>query len=151
MNRSSVVAALLVAALGCGQPSPGTAAPPDRDVLTRDEILENGKDGLDLYAALEALRPRFLEAPLGIQRGSAPQGMTVYIDSRRAGGVETLRGLSADNVEEVRYLGPTESRNVYGPRATLVTLQITLHHARPDTTFDAGGRVDRWTGRPVHR
>jgi hypothetical protein len=146
MKRWSIAAALVAAALACGQPPPGSVSPRDRDVLTRDEIWSNSKDGLDLYEALQSLRPHFIEAPLGIQRGSAPRGLTVYIDSREAGGIEVLRGLSAGNVDEVRYLGPTESQSEYGQRATLVTLKITLHHASRDTTFDAGGRVNRWSG-----
>ncbi len=158
---TGAAAALMLAASGCGQPPPGALTPRDRDLLTHAEIVSNAKDGLDLFEVLQALRPHFLEAPLGIQRGSAPQGITVYIDQRRIGGVETLRNLTAGNVDEVRYLGPTESQNQFGQMATLVTLIIRLRRLNADTTFEAGGRVDgwtwtggpvdRWTGRPVDR
>ena len=141
----------MLAASACGPPPPGGLIPRDRDLLTHDEIVSSAKDGLDLFEALQALRPHFLEAPLGIQRGSAPQGITVYIDQRRIGGAETLRNLTAGNVDEVRYLGPTESQNQFGQMATLVTLIIKLRRLNADTTFVSGGQVDRWTGGQAHR
>jgi len=64
-----------------------------------------------------------------------PATGTVYIDARRAGGLDVLRSLTASTVEEVRYLGPTQSQNEYGPRATLFTLVVRLRRPRPDTTF----------------
>jgi hypothetical protein len=143
MTRWLTAAAAIwaLAALGCGQPPPGSLTPRDRDLLTHSEIVSNAKDGFDLYEALVALRPHFLETPLGVQRGSALQGITVYIDQRRAGGAETLRSLTAGTVDEVRYLGPTESQNQFGQMATLVTLMIKLRRAHADTTFVE--RVDR--------
>ncbi len=143
---TAVASALVVALLACGQPPPGAVTPRDRDVLTYDEIASSARDGSDLYEALRLLRPHFLEPPLGVQRASAPQGITVYINERRAGGAETLRALTAGSVDQVRYLGPTESQQKFGQTATLVTLMITLRRARADTTFDGGwtgGRVDR--------
>jgi hypothetical protein len=139
-------ASLAVAALGCGQPAHGAPTPRDRDLLTHEEIVSAAREGSDLYEALQSLRPHFLEPPLGVQPGSAPRGTTVYIDSRRAGGLETLKNLIADNVDEVRYLGPTQSQNEYGPRATLVTLVVKLRHpSRPDTALDVtlSGRPGR--------
>ena len=136
--------ALVAAATGCGKPTGGSVAPRDRDVLTYDEIVSNSREGSDLLETLQALRPRFLTPPPGVQRGSAPRGITVYIDQRIAGGAETLRGLTAGSVEEVRYLGPTESRDEFGQTATLVTLMIRLRRTRADTTFGlTGGPVDR--------
>ena len=141
--------AVVVAAIGCGKPAAGSVAPRDRDVLTHDEIVSNAREGSDLLETVQALRPHFLMPPPGIQRGSAPRGITVYINERLAGGAETLRDLTAGSVDEVRYLGPTESRDRFGQTATLVTLMIRLRRARADTTF--GGRVDGWTGGQVDR
>ena len=133
--------ALAVVALGCGKPSSAAPTPRDREVLTHDEIVSAAREGSDLYETLLSLRPHFLEAPLGVQPGSAPRGTTVYIDSRRAGGLESLRSLTAGTVDEVRYLGPNESQSEYGPRATLVTLVIKLRRpSRTDTTFDVNNR-----------
>ena len=133
---TAAAAALMLSGTGCGQPPPGSVGPGERDRLTRGEIASNSRDGSNLYEALQALRPHFLEAPLGIQRGSSPQGIAVYIEQRRAGGLEVLRGITAGIVEEVRYLGPTESQNQFGPTANLVTLMIKLRRPSADTTFD---------------
>jgi hypothetical protein len=133
----AVASALAVAALGCGKAPSSAPTPRDRDLLTHDEIVSAAREGSDLYETILSLRPHFLEAPLGVQPGSALRGTTVYIDSRRAGGIESLRSLTAGTVDEVRYLGPTQSQNEYGPRATLVTLVIKLRHpSRADTTFE---------------
>ena len=120
---ATLVAAVLAAA--CGKPQSGVT-PRDRDLLTYDEIVNSARDGLDLYEALQSLRPHFLQPPLGIQRGSAPPGTAVYVDSRRLGGLETLRTILAGNVEEVRYLGPTQSQNELGPTASLGALMVKM-------------------------
>jgi hypothetical protein len=131
----AAASALAIVAAACGKPASGGPTPRDRNVLTHDEIVTASRDASDLYEAVLSLRPHFLEPPLGVQPASMPHGVTVYIDARRAGGLEALHSLTAGSVEEVRYLGPTQSQNEYGPRATVVTLQVRLRHARPDTTF----------------
>ena len=127
--------ALAAIAIACGQPAPSGPTPRDRNVLTHDEIVSASHDASDLYEALLNLRPHFLEAPRGVQPASMPHGTTVYIDGRRAGGLEALHSLTAGSVDDVRYLGPTESQSEYGSRATLVTLVVRLRRARTDTTF----------------
>ena len=137
----AAASALTIAVLACGKAPSSSPTPRDRDVLTHEEIVSAAREASDLYETLLSLRPHFLEAPLGIQPSSSLRGTTVYIDARRAGGVESLRSLTAGTVDEVRYLGPTQSQNEYGPRATLVTLVVKLRHTRTDTTF--GGQAGR--------
>ena len=137
MSRWFVAAALALAIVvpACGKPASTGPAPRDRNVLTYEEIVTSAHAGSDLFEAVQSLRPHFLEPPPGIAPGSVSHTGTVYIDSRRAGGLEALHSLTAATVEEVRYLGPTQSQNEYGPRATLFTLVVRLRRARPDTTF----------------
>jgi hypothetical protein len=131
----AAASALALVVHACGKPASSAPTPRDRNVLTYDEIAASAHAGSDLFEAVQGLRPHFLEPPPGVQPGSASRAGTVYIDSRRAGGLEALHSLTASVVEEVRYLGPTQSQNEYGPRATLFTLVVRLRHARPDTTF----------------
>jgi hypothetical protein len=131
----AAASALAVAALACGKSLSNAPTPGDRYVLTHDEIVSSAHDGSDLYEAVQSLRPQFLEPPPGVAPGSVSHTGTVYIDSRRAGGLEALHSLTAGTVEEVRYLGATQSQNEYGPRATLFTLVVRLRRPRPDTTF----------------
>lgn len=134
----SFVVACAIAALACGPTTHSAPSPRDRDLLTHAEIVGASREGSDLYETLQALRPHFLQAPLGIQRGSAPQGTAVYVDSKRAGGVEVLRNIFAGNVEEVRYLGPTQSQNELGPTASQGALMVRMRRPsdRVDTTFE---------------
>ena len=141
----TLVAACAVGVLGCGPPpANGAPSPRDRELLTHAEIVSASREGSDLYETLQALRPHFLQPPLGIQRGSAPQGTAVYVDARRVGGIEVLRNIFAGRVEEVRYLGPTQSQNELGPTASLGALMIKLRRPNDgtDTTFD-GARPTR--------
>ena len=131
----AAASSLAIAGLACGGAASTGPTPSDRYVLTHDEIVNSAHDGSDLYEAVQSLRPHFLQPPPGVAPGSVSHTGTVYIDSRRAGGLEALHSLTAGTVEEVRYLGATQSQNEYGPRATLFTLVIKLRRARPDTTF----------------
>ena len=134
----SFVMVCAIAAQACGPANRSSPSPRDRDVLTRAEIASAAREGSDLYETLQALRPHFLQTPLGIQRGSAPQGTAVYVDAKRVGGLEVLRTIFAGNIDEVRYLGPTQSQNELGPTASLGALLVKLHRPsdRIDTTFE---------------
>lgn len=134
----SFVMLCAVAALACGPPNHSAPSPRDRDLLTHAEIVSASREGSDLYETLQALRPQFLQAPLGIQRGSAPQGTVVYVDSKRVGGIEVLRSIFAGNIDEVRYLGPTQSQNELGPTASMGALMVKLRRPSDptDTTFE---------------
>ena len=137
--RSHGMVAVLILAAACGSPPQAAPLPRERELLTHDEIVSAAREGSDLYETLQALRPNFLQPPLGIQRGSAPRGTAVYIDSRHVGGLEVLRNITADNVEEVRYLGPTQSQNELGPTASFGALMVKLRRRptdRIDTTFE---------------
>lgn len=133
----SFVLACAIVALACGPANRSAPSPRDRDLLTHAEIVSASREGSDLYEVLQAMRPHFLQAPLGIQRGSAPQGTAVYVDSKRVGGIEALRTIFAGNINEVRYLGPTQAQNELGPTASMGALLVTLRRPsdRTDTTF----------------
>jgi len=137
-GRSFIGVLFALGVVGCGPAPRGATAPRDRELLTRAEIVSEAREGSDLYETLVALRPRFVQPPLGVQRTSAPAGTAVYIDSRRAGGLEVLRNILAGSVQEVRYLGPTQSQNELGPTASLGALMVKLRRPsdRTDTTFD---------------
>lgn len=145
MLRVALCAAV-VAAAACGAPPHSGATPRERNVLTHDEIVREARDGTDLYEAVQALRPSFLQPPLGVQRASAPQGTVVYINRRLQGGLEALRTILAGNVEEVRYLGPTQSQNELGPEASSGALMITLRKPSADTAA-----ISTFQGMPVRR
>ena len=97
-------------------PRDGFAQKPQRDLITRAEILKTTQADHDLFVAIKALRPHFLVPPRGLRTlGGAPMGqVAVYVDRIRQTGVETLRSITANTVLEVRYLDPTRSQNEFG-------------------------------------
>jgi hypothetical protein len=87
----------------------------ERDRVTREEILASAQKDADLYTAVRALRPRFLEPPPGLRSLSngAPPTLVV-IDGNRQPGLDVMRSVMANAVAEVRYMEPSRAQNEYG-------------------------------------
>ena len=127
----ALLALLGLAAVGACTGSGGTGRampPPDRNVLTRDEIMSSNARQGALYHAIRSLRPNFFMTPSSVHsRGStASSPLAVYIGRLRQAGVESLRTISATSVALVRYLDPTTSQNEFGQMASGGALVITL-------------------------
>jgi hypothetical protein len=118
----------------CGPSVPGQAAAPktQRDVLTREEIANSPQDISTLYSAIQSLRPQFLASPLGVQPGSAKKTIAIYVNGALQSGTEVLQGISAGNVDEVRYLDPIRAQSQYGQVASGGAILVTLRKGSPD-------------------
>ena len=116
---------LAIAAL----PSLAHAQKKERDRVKRDEILAAGQGEQDLFLALRALRPRFLEPPPGVRTlGNSMQIPTaVVVDGKRMGGLETLQSIVASTVDEVRYLEPSQAGTEYGQMGSGGAVVVKLH------------------------
>jgi hypothetical protein len=124
LTRVGIAGLLIVAACrGPGLKAPGPG--PQRDVITRQELLDSPQGDQDLLTVIRSLRPRFLAAPPGIPRASAAP-LAVYLDGRRQPSLDALRSLRASAVEEVRYLDPTTAANELGPMASGGALTVKL-------------------------
>ena len=137
----------LLTAVACGGPSASAVRPAgfDRDVLTRDEILDSNARQGNLYEAIRSLRPRFIMTDPSVHSTGSMASMpvAVYFGRLRQAGLETLRTIAADNVDQVRYLDPTASQNEFGPMASGGALIVVLRDPSklPDTAVSAiGGR-----------
>jgi len=111
----------------------------DRDLITREELLDADAKSPDLYQAVKRLRPHFFTqnrgpTSTGIQPGGSgtmcnakieqnctPRTMgtvvalpVVYLDGMKMGDPETLKGIVTRNVDEVRYLSPGKAEMEYG-------------------------------------
>ena len=108
-------------AAGCSSlgPPKATGPQPQRDLITRDEILNSTAQQGDLLDAIHSLRPHFLAIPRGVYSRSLPAAvpLAVYVNRVRQAGLESLRSIAASKVAEVRYLDPTASLNEFGPTA----------------------------------
>ena len=135
MTRQMPIFVALAFLSGCLAVGAGRAAPPQpqRNLLTREEILNSTYRDLDLFQAVRGLRPSFLEPPPAprsrASSGSLPTA--VYVERMRQTGLAALRTLRASDVEEVRYLDPTASQSELGPTAAGGALIIKLHKPSP--------------------
>jgi hypothetical protein len=136
-KRNLVVALVLAAGLALTAPAPlvaqdaqKQAAPKkERDRIVRDELQQPNMKEKDLYTAIRALRPHFLQPPrgsssmrsVGAEADQRTVGLRVelpkaqvMIDGNKAGDLEILKTLQADQVEEVRYMSPNQAGNEFG-------------------------------------
>jgi len=104
----------------------GSKASHPRELITHDEIEESTQRSMDLFSAIQSLRPQFLAPPPGIRRASNDNELAVYVNKIRQNGVVALRSISAFNVAEVRYLNPTQSQNQLGQSASAGAIMVTL-------------------------
>jgi hypothetical protein len=113
---------------GCAPRATQTGSKPNhlRELITHDEIEESTQANLDLYSAIQSLRPQMLAAPPGIGRASNDVALAVYVNRIRQNGVIALRSIVAYKVEEVRYLNPTQSQNELGQSASGGAIMVTL-------------------------
>jgi hypothetical protein len=122
MNVSHIVrtALLIAGAMLTMYPAAALAQKKNRDLITRDEIMNSAQREQDLWQAVRGLRPHFLAPPRGVRTmGNAPAGETVVVvDGKRDSGLDALRMIMASDVEEVRYLDPSRSQNEFGTFAT---------------------------------
>jgi hypothetical protein len=113
----------------------------DRDVITREELLDADSKSPDLYQAIKRLRAHFLTQNRGINTmGITPGGSSapmcndassdrnctrrsisntpvppvIYLDGMKFGDPESLKGILTRNVAEVRYLSPSKAEMDYG-------------------------------------
>ncbi len=136
-NRLRLVVSVAIICLGATAiPESVSAQGQDPSRISRHEIEEHPQvqDALEL---IKKLRPRFLR---GRGRTSAlaprPEPL-VYIDNTRALGIDDLSTVPTSNVEDIRYLSPTEAAGRFGSSrdgsaANGVILVRTRRQVRPE-------------------
>ncbi len=139
---AAVVVMLLVGACRAGGPSAAKPPSPQRDLITHAELMASTLSEQDLYQAIQSLRPHFLAPAPGVRPTSASGALSVYVDGVRQAGSATLRSIGAVRVEEVRYLGPVESRNELGVRASGGAIMVKL--IKPERDKDPQGDGEHW-------
>jgi len=135
--RSVGLAALLAGGWILLAPDQALAQKKQRDLITREEIESSPKRSDYIYDVIRSLRPHFLEAPRGVRRtgidgaasrmpgasptrpglgvgGSTATEVAVFINQNRMGGIDVLKGIQAEQVEEVRYFDPSRAEAEFG-------------------------------------
>jgi hypothetical protein len=126
--RSGLLAVCLAAGGLFLAPADGLAQKKQRDLITREEVLQSGQRDMDLQRAVRSLRPHFLAAPRGQRTmGAAPPGeLVLYIDGSRSGDLNGLKEIAAKDVQEVRYLEPSKAQERYGISHSGGAILVTL-------------------------
>jgi hypothetical protein len=107
--RISLLSLLLLSA-GCAARPGTTGQRVDRDLITQDQIRQNGYR--TAYEAVEALRASWLVTrPDGL---SVEREKLVYLDERRLGGVQTLREIASSQIMAIRHIDPATAINRWG-------------------------------------
>jgi hypothetical protein len=143
--RLGLAAAILAGGFLAVSPTEGAAQKRQRDRITQEEILKSAHSELDLFQVIRSLRPHFLQPPPGVRTlGGAdqPAPVAVYVDGRRETGIDALRTIMADRVEEVRYLDAGRSENEFGPTANggAVLVQLSKIPKKPAPPRDPAAR-----------
>ena len=82
--------------------------PRNPNIITGDQIREAIASGLgNAYDLVARLHPNWM-------RTSSSQGVQVWLDGQRYGGVTTLRSVSLTSVTSIRYMGPSEAQGNLG-------------------------------------
>lgn len=127
------LAAVIVATTALAMaPTDAEAQRRDRDLITREELVQSSHKSTDLYQAVRSLRSHFLQGPRGtrslnataprigstdpgtVRPSEAPKAV-LYVNGSRSGDLEMLRSIQTINVEEVRYLNPNAAAMQFGP------------------------------------
>ncbi len=109
--RMRIAALALAAVTSACAPAATTGAAPvshNRDVVTPAELLAT--KATNLYDALQQIRPDYFRAR-GVSsiRLATPDLPAVYLDRNALEGLESLRNIDVNLVQEVRRLTPSEA------------------------------------------
>ena len=123
MTSRSILIFLSAAAIACAPPS-GTRTARDVNVITRQEL--EAAVAQNAYDVIQNLRPSYLRT-----RGTQSLDPTVstqawvYLDGQRYGDIATLRSMTVDAIEEIRYLNPSLATTKYGVNHTAGAIEVT--------------------------
>lgn len=133
--RSHVLSALaaVVLAAGCASSPGGTSATlaPRREpnYIGHAELTDPSVQSLNAYDAVTRLRPNFFRnrGPSSISAESQYQ-LKVRVDDTLMGGVEALRDIPVYEVEDIRFLPPSEAVPKYGTEYPGGVIVVRRHH-----------------------
>jgi hypothetical protein len=91
----------------------------NRNVITAEELASLGGLG-DVYDAIQRLRSTWFRTRSGT---TAP---VVVIDNVRAGDLEMLRSISTQNVQQLRYISPSDATTRWGTGYTGGAIEVIM-------------------------
>jgi hypothetical protein len=131
------LAGVMVAGLILVAPGNLDAQKRSRDVIKRQEIVENMTKEHDLFTAIQRLRPHFFQGSgartLG---GGRIYPLRIYLGNIELPDIHALKNTMAFDVEEVRYLSPSAAEARFGGQANggAIVIKMDLKLPKKDST-----------------
>jgi hypothetical protein len=143
MATSRILGLLVVAALtgAVSAASQQVSSPANRNrrVITTEEI-EQARE-TNAFQVVEKVRPEFLvnmtrrhtldrgamqQPDLGYSQPDPEPTAAVFVDGTEMGGLDELRQIQSNTVDEIRYLSGSEAQTKYGPRFPAGVIEVRL-------------------------
>ena len=134
--RFALTVILVVASSSCAVHTARTEPAPDRDLITRDQLLSN--HFRTAYDAVMSLRGNWLQAhnPDLLRRG-----VQVYFNEVRLGGIETLYSIDLSTVSFIRYHDALTASTRWGPGHSSGVIYVATH---PVVTPFGANKIRQW-------
>ena len=131
MQASKLAVIAMVLTAGCGGQNTGSVQPQSGGpgLLTRAELQQSSQRSKDLYEAVRSLRPNFINPLTTRSQGNQDRSLprpTVFVNGTLSGELEVMKGIMTENVQEVRFMSPSEASVEYGSRAPGGAILVTL-------------------------
>ena len=115
--RMAVLPIVLFAAACASSAASGGSATPSRgdpNTIRRTELSEAQLNEMTVYQVVQQVRPRMLSSLGPTSVTGMSNQLVVYMDATKMGSAETLKEIRMAEVQEIRYLPPSEATLRYG-------------------------------------
>jgi hypothetical protein len=117
-----IAAAAIAACATAGGEARGSSA-----VLTRDEI--RASTAMTAYEAIVQLRPAFLRARGARSiRDPSPNAPIVYLNDMRHGGIDVLRSIRVEEIDEIRFISAADATTRWGTGHAGGVIQVRANY-----------------------
>jgi hypothetical protein len=117
MNRLRIALfPVLLFAAACASSAAGgaTASRGDPNIIRRTELSEAQLNEMNAYQVVQQVRPRMLSSLGPTSATGMSNQLVVYLDATKLGNVDTMREIRMAELQEIRYLPPSEATLRYG-------------------------------------
>jgi len=125
-----LIAAFPIVACGPASGSSNSGIPTPRrstSLLVSEEILAANLDHGTLYDAILRLRPNWFARGTTSYDPPTTELAIVFVDGRRLGELESLRGIDANQIEDARYFSAAEAGPRFGLQGGLSgVIEVTM-------------------------
>jgi hypothetical protein len=112
MLRRTLLLLMLAPVVSCASGGQSAGPSRNRDIITAEEVARTTFS--TAYEVVESLRPEFMRSRSTSMGTGQSDNAVVYIDGVRAGGLNELRRVPREQIQEIRYLSGSDATTIYG-------------------------------------